>query len=427
MALALLFSVLLSSGCGVPVEPLMPTPLLYTDAGIAPFVHVPPEKRLTVVDIMYATNRARNDDWRVIDYSNTTTGHVALGAAAVRIGGPELTWAELQAASITDQRPLPLDIELAGIIERGGFAISEPLAEASLESREFIETVNERVAAIGCDDIFIFVHGAKVNFYNACAFTGQLAHFMGRDMIGIAFAWPTNQDIFSYASGRDVHRAYEAGAALASFIEFLGEHTTARRIHILSWSAGARVVSSALYDLSNRRSKGDSEAHRSRYRIGTVVFAAADVPMNEFLDRLDEVHAMSDRVVVSVSDDDEALVMANLVMGGGTRLGQQDDDLSDEQWERIDALDRLEWIDVSFGKEERGFDIGGHRYWFNHAWCSSDLLLVLRTGLPAEQRGLQPIDGWRTGWCIPSDYPKRISELSQRRRLRDWTQPSPTP
>jgi len=400
----------------------MPSPLLYTDGGVAPFAHVPPNQRRTVTDILYATNRARNDDWRVIEYSNATTGSVALGSAAVRLGGPGMTWDELEAASLIDPRMKPVDIELAGIVERGGFAITDPLADPTLESQEFVDTVNERVAAIGCDDIFIFVHGAKVNFYNACAFTGQMAHFMGRDMVGIAFAWPTHQDIFAYMSGQDVRRAYEAGAALASLVEFLGEHTSVRRIHILCWSAGARVVSSALYDLHHRHSELDLEQRRARYRVGTVVFAAADVPMVEFLDRLDEVHDISDRVVISSSDDDEALIMANLVMGGGTRLGQHGDDLSDEQWARIDALDRLEWIDVSWGKKERGFDIDGHRYWFNHAWCSSDLLLLLRTGLPAEQRCLQRIEGSRTGWFIPADYPQRIKELSERRQLRNWSE-----
>jgi esterase/lipase superfamily enzyme len=63
-------------------------------------------------------------------------------------------------------------------------------------------------------DLIVYVHGAKVNFYNACAFTAQLDHFMGRDMTSLAFAWPTHQNIFSYGVGTDLKRAYRAAEAL---------------------------------------------------------------------------------------------------------------------------------------------------------------------------------------------------------------------
>ena len=65
-------------------------------------------------------------------------------------------------------------------------------------------------------DILVYVHGAKVNFYNACAFAAQLDHFMGRDMTSMAFAWPTRQNILAYGTGADLKRAYRAARALAS-------------------------------------------------------------------------------------------------------------------------------------------------------------------------------------------------------------------
>jgi hypothetical protein len=41
-------------------------------------------------------------------------------------------------------------------------------------------------------------------------------------------------------------------------------------------------------------------------------------------------------------------------------------------------------VDVSRHKEVRGFDIGGHHYWYRyrHPWMSSDILFLLRTNLP---------------------------------------------
>ncbi len=410
-----LFAFLLG-GCRVDVEPLMPSPVLYTDGAMEPFPRLAPHQHRPTVDILYATNRARNDDWRVIEYANDETGQISLGAAAVRIGGPGMTWNELVAASTSADRDTPIPIELAGIYERGGFPVSAPLSEPDPDTLDFLDAIDTRVAASSSGDAFIYVHGATVNFYNACAFTGQMAHFMGRDTVGIAFAWPTRQNIVAYGTGGDVRRAYESADALASLIEFVAARSSARRIHVLSWSAGARVVSSAMTTLRERHPEQSPEDLRRTLRIGTVFFAAGDIPLSEFLARIDDVHSLSDRVVVSITDEDGALSQASRFMGGGRRLGQHGRTLAPDERARIEALERLEVVDVSHGSQDRGFSIHGHRYWFNHPWCSTDTLLALRSGLPAADRGLVQIQGWRCAWAFPNDYPERVRNVVERIR-----------
>ncbi len=76
-------------------------------------------------------------------------------------------------------------------------------------------------------------------------------------------------------------------------------------------------------------------------------------------------------------------------------------------------------IDVSLGREERGFDITGHRYWFNHPWASSDVLLAIRTDLTPVERGLKPGE-MPLVWIMPPDYPQRLAEALQDARLRKW-------
>lgn len=269
---------LLVTGCRVRVEPLMPAPVLYTDGRMDPFPYLDDRQRRPTVDILYATNRARGDDWQVIQYNNSLTDRVSLGAAAVRLGGPEMTWDDLLAASTSSTRDKPIPIEMAGTFERGGFPVAEPLGDPGPDSQEFIDAINRRVDTSFAGDIFIFVHGAKVNFYNACAFTGQLSHYIGRDMVGVAFAWPTRQNIVAYGLGTDVGHAYESGDALASLIEFLAARTHARRINILSWSAGARVVCDAVATLGDRHPDSTADSLRSALRLGTIYFAAGDVP-----------------------------------------------------------------------------------------------------------------------------------------------------
>lgn len=176
-------------------------------------------------------------------------------------------------------------------------------------------------------DLLIYVHGATVNFYNASAFAAQLDHFMSRDMVSMAFSWPTRQNIIAYGSGGDVRRAYRAAPALASLLELLARVSVARRIHIICWSAGGRVVNSALGELHARHA-GKVSNLREYFRIGTLYFAAADVPGDEFLGALSALNDLATRVVVTVSSRDSALEMARTFMRGGRRIGQRNQDLS---------------------------------------------------------------------------------------------------
>jgi esterase/lipase superfamily enzyme len=267
--------------------------------------------------------------------------------------------------------------------------------------------LNDTIRDARDQDVLVYVHGAKVNFYNACAFAAQLDHFMGRDMTAIAFSWPTRQDIFSYAFGSDRQRAYESGEALASLLEALAEETEARRIHVLAWSAGARVLTRAMTALRERHSNESEESLRERLRIGTAYFAAGDIPRDEFLEAIPAIHRIAHQVIVTTSDKDEALITAKVIMGGERRLGHAGHELTPEEWEMINAMERLEVINLSLGHEARGFDIAGHRYWFNHPWASSDVVLAIRTDLPPEQRGLV-LEMGNILWSMPSDYPERV-------------------
>lgn len=169
------------------------------------------------------------------------------------------------------------------------------------------------------------------------------------------------------------------------------------------------MVTAALEQLHERHA-GSDEDLRKRLRIGTVYFAAADVPSNEFLDSLPAINALTSRIIVTESSSDGALTMASRFMRGGSRIGQQNTSLSADQMKVVRAADRLEVIDVSRGSEDRGFDITGHRYWISHPWASSDVVLAMRSDLDPEDRALEPTE-FSFLWGIPSNYPARLREL----------------
>jgi hypothetical protein len=273
----------------------------------------------------------------------------------IGVGTPPLTGSDLIEYSKTDERDDVVDLAIAGLVEVGSYTPSTTTIPADDDSGALAWLINDMNASIRAardDDLLIYVHGAKVNFYNANAFAAQLDHFMGRDMTSMAFSWPTRQNIVAYGGGGDVRRAYRAAPALTSLIEELAKRTVARRIHIVCWSAGGRVVTAALQELYDRHSDSGDDL-RERFRLGTVYYAAADVPAEEFLEALPAVDAVSTRVVVTVSSQDDALNMAQKFMGGGTRIGLRNQDLSQEE---LDVLHRRQ-IGLGLARATRPGDL----------------------------------------------------------------------
>jgi len=399
-------------GCGVGVEPLMPTPVLFTECGADPLAHIPESERWMVRRVYFATNRARSGDLQSIAYGNTPSSEISAGLALIQFGGPKMSWADLARDSNSADREDVVDLAISGIVEAARFPIDAPVSKAAAAEKAgwITESINDAIEDSRDKDILVYVHGAKVNFYNACAFSAQFDHFMGRDMTSVAFSWPTRQNIMAYVMGGDRRRAYDSAQALATVLELLASETDARRIHVLNWSAGARVVTRALMILRERHPEMSEQALRERLRLGTIYYAAGDVPADEFLEALPTLHAIADRIVITMSSNDNALKTAMTLMGEGGRIGQKGAEITDEQLQMIQSLDRFEAVDVSKGWENRGFDITGHRYWFNHPWASSDVLMAIRTDLLAHERGLVR-DNPAGVWYMPDDYPTRLREV----------------
>jgi len=415
----LLLCLLLLAGCSGPrVEPLMPTPVLFTELDIGPLDHIPEDQRWKPRRVYYATTRERDDDLQRIDYNNKEADAVSVGLSLIGFGGPEISWSDLNEYSRRAERPETVDLSIAGLVEAGQFRIvqNREIDDVDGAASWLMADLNASVESARDRDLLIYVHGAKVNFYNANAFAAQLDHFMGRDMTSLAFSWPTRQNIIAYGTGGDVARAYRAAPALAALLKVLARDSVARRIHIVCWSAGGRVVNEAMR-LLHQDFDGSPGELRQAYRLGTVYFAAADVPGDEFLANLPTLNAIANRVVVTVSSNDGALNMAQRFMGGGSRIGQRRTDLTTEQLDQVLEADRLEVIDVSRGSDERGFDITGHRYWISHPWASSDVVLAVRSDLGPEKRALQSTD-LDILWSIPADYPERLSNFLRRPDLR---------
>lgn len=393
----------------------MPTPVFYTELGIGPLDDVPDSEKWAPRQVFYVTTRKRAPDYQRIEYGNRE-GTSRMGAMLIGFGTEDLEWDELRELSAdSDRAGRKVPLTIAGIVEMGRWDLDAG-ADANTLSIP-LAMINNAIAEARDDDLFIYIHGAKVNFYNAGAFAAELDHFTRRDMTALAFAWPTHQNILSYVLGQDVRRAQRSASALTDLLELLAAHSQARNIHLVSWSAGGRLVTAALDELHARHAGLTREQWAQQFRIGTVYYAASDLPRSHFFNSLDALENIAERVIVSVTDNDGALRSARLFMGGGYRLGDRRGDLAPAELERLKAARNLEVIDVSMGAHERGFDIDGHRYWFDHPWASTDVLLSLRSDLPPAERGLEQA-GVGFLWYMPPDYPQRLRESMLRPELQ---------
>ena len=418
-----LLTILTLSGCAAPDSyPLMPAPVVYQNSTIDPFAHLSDAEKTTSMPIFFATTREPQASSTAAPYGNTPGDKLRLGQVMMRLGDESMDWEDLYRASTNPEYNNTIELylesteEIAILEETDQNDESEPLP-AGLQ--QFADRINTRLTQIEDKEIILYVHGAKSWFLSSVALTAEIEHFAGRDFVGVAFSWPSHQDILNYLDGTDVERAQHSTGYLGTLISFLAKNTSAKSINIICYSAGGKVVSRALHEMRLQNPLLTSNQLQNKFKLGTVLFAAADVSVDRFLERLPDISEMAQRVVVTVSDGDQALYSASVVMGEGKRIGMKTAEREEEDFAVNKKINNLEIVDVSFGQEVRGFDITGHHYWHRHPWASSDIIILLRTDLPAEHRGLSSSDA-EEFWYLSEDYPAQVRNAVKQKLENQW-------
>ncbi len=428
----ILAAVMLCGCSSHEVYTLMPTPVIYQGLSIDPFAHLNSEHKKTLTQVFYATNRIPVYSENKLAYGNDYDADIHLGKAIIRMGDQNSSWDDLRTASLSyveqseqdKQVILTLDeiIELAELPAESNKTdrlTPELTPDLTQEQQNYINLINEELSKAVDKEIMLFVHGTKADFAGAAILTAEIDHFSGRDFVGIAFDWPSHQDILSYLTGTDVERALNSSTALKQFLIFLSRHTTAKRINILSYSAGGKVTSKALYELRHNFASLNTVELKDKFKLGTVVFAAADVAVDVFLDRLTAISELAQQLVITITDFDNALLASRLFMGGEFRAGTSDAEPLEEQFIVNNHLSNVEIIDISMGQETRQFNIAGHHYWYRHPWVSSDIMFLLRTDLPAHRRGLSAAE-MEGIWFLSTDYPDKVKKAAEIELQGQW-------
>ncbi|MDQ1303099.1 MAG: hypothetical protein QG595_1082 [Pseudomonadota bacterium] len=405
------------TGCagGKPYQiPFMTPPAFLERSEVAPFNDASPVATPADPRILYATLREpATVEGEDRFYTADRAAELRLGEGRIVLGRGDISWDEARQLSLlknnNDRYPLQvaevrefgiLDRTLHPILHKRGTLSPDPAPAAA-----FRAAVNARLARSRDKDIFIYVHGYRVNFENPLLVAAELWHFLGYDGVFIPFAWPSHRGRLAYFG--DTESARYSAIFLREFIEYLATETDAERIHILGYSAGTRLVVNALHQLALANQHRSTEEIRRELRLGNVILVGSDVDRGIFgTFLLDGLLNVQEHMTIYESPRDKALGMA-LFSLGNERVGQLDpDDLTPEAKAFLLRSDALALVSV---ESAPGFDHGnGHSYFRDSPWVSTDLLVTLLHDFRPAGRGLEqdPASGI---WSFPADYLARVA------------------
>ncbi|PZU51372.1 MAG: hypothetical protein DI568_00590 [Sphingomonas sp.] len=398
-----------------PPMRLMPVPAVFVKSGGALFSANPNLRHDNRIELFYATNRMalgpRNDRIHAI----TPGRDLLLGVTTVRIGDEGTPWDRVYEWSFGedgDRRPqllLEQMRELASLPGDESVPPRGPVLDPSM--RAWLGLVDEALSRSLDPDIIIYVHGANSTVERAAGQAAQLRHFTGQNAVVILFAWPTAENFLVYP--RDIGTAFGAAPQFARLVELLSTHTRARKIDVLSYSAGGTVASDGLARVGSwSRESGQNP------RLGQVHHAAPDADLRDFVGDLRDYAGLPDRVTVSLNMEDSALRLSEL-LNRGSRAGRPDlRELSPGDMRFLQQANKeqgLEVVRVRPG-DLKGVGARSHAFWYMDPWAASDVLLQLMFAKDAKDRGLAPGPGadGLSYWVFPPDYEARLPGVIER-------------
>ena len=427
-------------GCNGPFV-LMPPPAYVNTDGYARFtdnyyqrVDASPEVR-----IFYATDRAPGVSAEgACEYAAARGNQLRLGTAQVVIGDADWSMPELMARSSDGEK---IRVRCQSVDELGSlYSTIPPTSVQGLTayysnnhndpirqgSRAFAELIDQELKRTGTQDIYILVTGLSTTFHHGIEHAAALRHYLGHGGLMLAYPWPTRST--PIAVNKDRLSGRISARSLRKLVLFLAEETQVRRINFIGYSAGAEVLSLALYQLRLASSDWPADEIAERLKIGQVVLAAPDIDYTEFRNMLlDNLVDVADHFTIYVNADDNVLRYSQVFSTGAARLGRAQSVVSDVEKVLFRQQEQLTFIDPSNGEKVLGqSDSRGHSYWFENPWVSSDVMIALTAGLAPSERGLVR-SGTRVTWGFPDDYAERTERLFRglaEHSEADWQSPA---
>ena len=374
----------------------MPPPLIYSNAVSQKVVSQKPPENSPFNGVLYVTDRAPIDIDNRIDkfqaYSKERNAFLSVGINSVvlnQYGKNQLSVSNVETFGV-----------LKSVLPFGQLTDVNTLEQASDGGKHLVRLIDKKLALSKQKDIFIYVHGAQNSFDSPPLVAAELWHYLSYEGVMMNYLWPATTARFGYF--KDTENAQISGYNLAKLIRYLADQTKTGKIHLLSHSAGGRVVVTALRELAVLNENLDD-------KLGNVMLVASDLNPSLFgMAISDGITDLTSRLTVYVSPNDTALSLSSFLFKG-LRLGQVSDTqvLSNHIVEFFDQHN-IDVIDVSAAPKISA--LHGHSYFRSSPWVSSDVISVLRFGLRPQQRRLRREQGQLT-WQFPQSYAGDIKKL----------------
>jgi esterase/lipase superfamily enzyme len=333
--------------------------------------------------------------------------------------GHDLTWDALVKETQTSSPDRLMELSVRSVKEIGRFprtpAPFKIVDNAIIEDRDntareeqaadrLRQEVLRRLALTPRKEVFIFVHGYNNTFDDAAYVGAEFWHFLGREGVPILYSWPAGYPgLFGYTYDRESSEF--TVFHLKQILSIVSAMPEVKAMNIIAHSRGTDTLMAAIRELFiSARSAGVHPLER--YKIRNLVLAAPDL---DWIVARQRYHAEQlgygfDNFTIYYSPVDEAIGFAESLFNSPRgRLGTLDE-------AKLTAGER-----VSIGLAEENFALirfeGGqsdryrHSYFRTNPSVSSDVILLLRYGLPPGSPG-RPLEKLGPGFYkIPPGYP----------------------
>jgi len=407
---------------------LMPTPNTYVGDETHPaFTGLPAELKSTEVPLFYVTDREpeRDENGKLI-YGYKRSPSLAFGSTVVDLG-EEITWEELLAASRAGKRlkDVPMKVGELTEITRGpnspipytevdGVIVEDPefVAKRDAAIEVFREVLVQQLALTQRKEVFVFVHGFHNDFNDAAFAMAELWHFLGRIGVPLVYTWPAGYPgLFGYTYDRESSEftVYH----LRQLLELIAGFPEVEKLNVIGHSRGTDVVVTAVRELTiEARAKGLNP--RKEYKLHNIVLAAPDLDVQVAAQRLigDFIAWSADRFTIYTSPADRAIGWSNRLFASPKgRIGNlKVENLTPEAKVALErGNSNFSIINFMSGSDKSDSDADkfGHSYFRNAPTVSSDLILMLRDDLDADDPGRPLEDLGYSFYRVPPGYPKQ--------------------
>lgn len=311
-----------------------------------------------LVDVFYATDRAKKAKKKgIISYKNER-GDLELGKCVVNVPGerkkgelPQPPWYYFGLYADESKHMVIKTVEM-------------------LDAKTFFAGIQAKVAGSPEKDAFVFLHGFNVSFEESILRAAQMAVDIGFRGAPIVYSWPSVHNVLGYMADEATATGYSVDNVIR-LIKDVRVNTGAERVHLIAHSMGNRLLTEALKAMA-------SEGFTKEFLFNQIILAAPDIDAEVFVKHIaPKISGTAKQLTLYTSMHDKALWLSDKLHGDKLRLGTAAEQLA--------VCAGIDTVDAS--AESTG--LLGHGYFAESKAMIDDIHQAIRFSHTPEERNLR--------------------------------------